>query len=89
LYATAGTPVDVISKLSGELMRVVSLLDVQTKLRDLGGELGSVTREQLAVTQCAESERFGKLIRDAVIKLVVFSMALHKFMNGKHMNFLN
>jgi hypothetical protein len=48
---------------------VVGLPDVQTKLRGLGGEPGGVTREQLGAMQRAESERFGKLIRDAGIKL--------------------
>ncbi len=69
LYTTAGTPADVVAKLSAELTRVVGLPDVQTKLRGLGGEPGGVTREQLGVMQKAESERFGKLIRDAGIKL--------------------
>jgi tripartite-type tricarboxylate transporter receptor subunit TctC len=69
LYTTAGTPADVVAKLSTELTRVVGLPDVQTKLRGLGGEPGGVTREQLGSMQRAESERFGKLIRDAGIKL--------------------
>jgi tripartite-type tricarboxylate transporter receptor subunit TctC len=69
LYTTAGTPADVVAKLSAELTRVVGLPDVQTKLRGLGGEPGGVTREQLGVMQRAESERFGKLIREAGIKL--------------------
>jgi tripartite-type tricarboxylate transporter receptor subunit TctC len=69
LYATAGTPPDIVAKLSAELTRVVALPDVQTKLRALGGEPGGATREQLVTMQRAESERFGKLIRDAAIKL--------------------
>jgi tripartite-type tricarboxylate transporter receptor subunit TctC len=69
LYATAGTPPDVVAKLNTELTRVLALPDVQTKLRGLGGEPSGVTREQLVTMQRAESERFGKLIRDAAIKL--------------------
>jgi tripartite-type tricarboxylate transporter receptor subunit TctC len=69
LYATAGTPPDVVARLNAELTRVLALSDVQTKLRGLGGEPGGVTREQLVSMQKAESERFGKLIRDAAIKL--------------------
>jgi tripartite-type tricarboxylate transporter receptor subunit TctC len=69
LYVTAGTPADVVAKLSAELTRVVALPDIQTKLRGLGGEPGAITREQLVTMQRAESERFGKLIRDAAIKL--------------------
>jgi tripartite-type tricarboxylate transporter receptor subunit TctC len=69
LYVTAGTPADVVAKLSAELTRVVALPDIQTKLRGLGGEPGAISREQLITMQRAESERFGKLIRDAAIKL--------------------
>jgi tripartite-type tricarboxylate transporter receptor subunit TctC len=69
LYVTAGAPVDVVAKLSAELTRVVALPDIQTKLRGLGGEPATMTREQLVTMQRAESERFGKLIRDAAIKL--------------------
>jgi tripartite-type tricarboxylate transporter receptor subunit TctC len=69
LYATAGTPPDVVAKLSAELTRVLGLSDIQTKLRGLGGEPGGMSREQLTAMQKTESERFGKLIRDAGIKL--------------------
>jgi tripartite-type tricarboxylate transporter receptor subunit TctC len=69
LYVTGGTPADVVAKLSAELTRVVALPDIQAKLRGLGGEPGAITREQLVTMQRAESERFGKLIRDAAIKL--------------------
>jgi tripartite-type tricarboxylate transporter receptor subunit TctC len=69
LYATAGTPADVVAKLSAELTRVIALPDIQTKLRALGGEPSTISREQLVTMQRAESERFGKLIRDAAIKL--------------------
>jgi tripartite-type tricarboxylate transporter receptor subunit TctC len=69
LYATAGTPSDVVAKLSAELTRILALPDIQTKLRGLGGEPGGISREQLVGMQKTESERFGKLIRDAGIKL--------------------
>ncbi len=69
LYVTGGTPADVVAKLSTELARVVALPDIQAKLRGLGGEPGGISREQLATMQRQESDKFGKLIRDAGIKL--------------------
>jgi tripartite-type tricarboxylate transporter receptor subunit TctC len=69
LYTTAGTPADVIAKLSAELTRVLALPDIQTKLRGLGGEPGGISREQLVGMQKSESDRFGKLIRETGIKL--------------------
>jgi len=69
LYVTAGTPADVVAKLQAELARVIRLPDVDTKLRGLGGEPGNITPAQFAEFNKQEFERFGKLIRDAGIKL--------------------
>jgi hypothetical protein len=41
---------------------------VQSKLRGLGGEPGTMTQEQFAAFNRAEFERFGKLIKTANIK---------------------
>ncbi len=69
LFVTSGTPKDVVDRLSAEVQRIIKLPDIQAKLRALGGEPGNITREQFAQMQKAESDRFGKLIRDANIKL--------------------
>jgi tripartite-type tricarboxylate transporter receptor subunit TctC len=69
LYVTAGTPREVVQRLQAETARVLKLPDVQTRLKGLGGEPGSITPEQFAALNRAEFDRFGKLIRDANIKL--------------------
>ncbi len=69
LYVTAGTPGDVVARLQAETARILKLPDVQAKLRGLGGEPGNVTPEQFAAINKSEYERFGKLIRDANIKI--------------------
>ena len=69
LYVTAGTPADVVARLQAELARVIRLPDVDTKLRGLGGEPGNITPAQFAEFNKQEFDRFGKLIRDAGIKL--------------------
>jgi tripartite-type tricarboxylate transporter receptor subunit TctC len=69
LYVTAGTPADVVAKLQGELARVLKLPDVDAKLKGLGGEVSTMTPAQFADLNKQEFERFGKLIRDAGIKL--------------------
>jgi tripartite-type tricarboxylate transporter receptor subunit TctC len=69
LYVTAGTPADVVAKLQTELKRVLALPDVQARLKGLGGEPGNITPAQFADLNRQEFERFGKLIRDAGIKL--------------------
>ena len=69
LYVTAGTPREVVARLQGEMAKILKLPDVQAKLRGLGGEPGNMTPEQFAALNKAEFERFGKLIRDANIKI--------------------
>ena len=69
LYVTAGTPREVVARLQGETAKILKLPDVQAKLRGLGGEPGNMTPEQFAALNKAEFERFGKLIRDANIKI--------------------
>jgi tripartite-type tricarboxylate transporter receptor subunit TctC len=68
LFVTGGTPKPVVDKLAAELKRVLSLPDVQAKLKGLGGEPGNITAEQFAAMNKAEYERFGKLIKTANIK---------------------
>ncbi len=69
LYVTAGTPKAVVERLQAETARILKLPDVQAKLRGLGGEPGNVSPEQFAAINKAEYERFGKLIKDANIKI--------------------
>ena len=69
LFVTGGTPQPVIDRLTAEVGRVLQMPDVQARLRGLGGEPGTLTREQFGALNRAEFERFGKLIRDAGIKL--------------------
>ena len=69
LYVTAGTPREVVARLQAETARILRLPDIQTKLRGLGGEPGNVTPEQFAALNRTEYERFGKLIKDANIKI--------------------
>jgi tripartite-type tricarboxylate transporter receptor subunit TctC len=69
LYVTAGTPPDVVARLQAELARVIRLPDVDARLKGLGGEPSTLSPAQFAELNRQEFERFGKLIRDAKIKL--------------------
>ena len=69
LFVTTGTPKDVIARLVEETNKILRLSDVQAKLRGLGGEPGAMNVEQFAVLNKIEFERFGKLIRDANVKI--------------------
>ena len=69
LYVTAGTPRAIVERLQAETAKILKLPDVQAKLKGLGGEPGNVTPEQFAAINKTEYERFGKLIKDANIKI--------------------
>jgi tripartite-type tricarboxylate transporter receptor subunit TctC len=69
VYVTAGTPSDVVGKLQTELARVIRLPDIQARLKALGGEPGHLSPEQFRQLNQQEYERFGKLIRQANIRI--------------------
>jgi tripartite-type tricarboxylate transporter receptor subunit TctC len=68
-FTTGGTPAPVVERLAAEVSKAMQQPDVQAKLRGLGGEPGTLSREQFAAMNRAEFERFGRLIREAGIRL--------------------
>src|SRR4051812_12689150 len=69
LFTTAGTPKEVLEKLYAETMKTLQLPDVRKRLVALGGEPGALTSEQFGAMNRADFERFGKLVREAGIKI--------------------
>jgi len=69
LFATAGTPRPTLDRLAAETAKVLKMPDVQKRLEGLGGDPGDLTPAQLAAMNKAEFDRFGKLIRDANIRI--------------------
>jgi tripartite-type tricarboxylate transporter receptor subunit TctC len=69
LFTTAGTPKEVLDKLYAETMKILQLPDVRKRLVALGGEPGALTSEQFGAMNRADFERFGKLVREAGIKI--------------------
>jgi len=69
LFVTAGTPKDVVNKIYAETVKALQLPDVQKRLVGLGGEPGNLTQDQFAAMVKSDYDRFGKLIKDANVKL--------------------
>lgn len=69
LFVTAGTPKDVINRLYAETVKVLQLPDVQKRLLALGGEPGKATQEQFGALVRSDYDRFGRLIKDANVKI--------------------
>jgi tripartite-type tricarboxylate transporter receptor subunit TctC len=69
VFAPAATPKDIVARLHNEIMAALKLPDVQKRIAGLAGEPGTLTIGEFAALQRADYERFGKLIKDANIKL--------------------
>jgi tripartite-type tricarboxylate transporter receptor subunit TctC len=69
VFAPAGTPKEVVAKLHAEIMAALRSPDVQKRIRGLAGEPGAMTSAEFAELNRADFERYGKLIRDAGVKL--------------------
>ena len=69
VFVTTGTPPEVVARLQSELARIIKLPDVQAKLKGLGGEPGNLSVEQFSQLNRQEFERFGRLIKQANIKM--------------------
>ena len=69
MYVTAGTPRPVVERLAAELTAALKLPDVQARIKGLGGDIQLMTPDQFAEMNKAEFERYGKLVRDANIKV--------------------
>jgi tripartite-type tricarboxylate transporter receptor subunit TctC len=68
LYAPAGTPPDIVQRLSAEVDAALKLPAVSKRLTDLGAIPVGGTPEKLAAFQRAEQEKWGKVIQTARIK---------------------
>ena len=69
LFTTAGTPKEALARLYAETTKTLLLPDVQKRLIGLGGEPGAMTSEQFAAMNKADFDRFGKLIKDAGVRM--------------------
>jgi tripartite-type tricarboxylate transporter receptor subunit TctC len=50
-------------------MKALQAPEVKTRIAGLAGEPGTLTIEQFAALNRSDSERYGKLVREAAIKL--------------------
>ena len=69
LMAPAGTPDAVVAQLNKTIREILGTKDMQDKLLQQGFVQSGGTVEQLAARMKAETELWGKVIRDANIKL--------------------
>ena len=68
LYAPAGTPPEIVQRLSAEVDAALKLSAVSKRLTDLGAIPVGGPPEKLAAFQRAEQEKWGKVIQTAKVK---------------------
>ena len=69
LLAPAGTPKDIVNRISGEVAKILATPDMKEKLAAQGAEPFISTPEQFAAVMRADSARYDKVIKAAGIKL--------------------
>jgi tripartite-type tricarboxylate transporter receptor subunit TctC len=69
LFAPAGTPQSVLRKLHEEFVRALKAPDVVKRFTDQGLDMVTSTPEELAALISADTERLGKVVKDAGIRV--------------------
>jgi tripartite-type tricarboxylate transporter receptor subunit TctC len=69
LFAPAGTPSDVVAKLSSETQRILGMPDVRERLLELGAQPAGTSPEEFARFVQDEIAKWGKVIRSANVTL--------------------
>ena len=65
MFAPAGTPAPVLTKLNTALVKVLNQAEVKKKINDQGAETVSETPEQFAAFIKAESIKWGKVVKES------------------------
>jgi tripartite-type tricarboxylate transporter receptor subunit TctC len=68
IFAPAGTPRDIVTKLNAEMQRIYKLPDVQEKLKTLGLDPVLSSPEELAKYQAAEIAKWAKVVKESGAK---------------------
>ena len=69
LFAPAGTPADIVSKLIAQVVRIANITDVREKMYALGVDLTSSTPERLADRIKRDIPKYRMLVKNSGIKL--------------------
>ena len=69
MLAPAGTPAAVVARLNATVNQALAMPEVRSALVKLGSDPKIGTPQEFAAFIAAESERWGKVVRDANIKV--------------------
>jgi tripartite-type tricarboxylate transporter receptor subunit TctC len=69
IFAPKGTPREIVTKLNEEVRKALATPDLQKRFAELGGEIKSMSPEELGAYVKAENEKWAKVVKGANIKL--------------------
>lgn len=69
VLAPAGTPPDIVAKLSQAMMKIIHAPEFKKKMADLGAEAIGDTPDQMKALIKNDTERFAKLVKEANVSL--------------------
>jgi tripartite-type tricarboxylate transporter receptor subunit TctC len=69
VFVPAGTPKDIVSRLHGEIVKLLKHPDVRERLASLGAELVGNSPEQFASFQKADSAKWAKVVKESGAKI--------------------
>ena len=69
VLAPAGTPKDVLAKLSAEMVKVIQSPDFRQRMAEIGAEPIGNTPEQMARQIKDDTDRYARLVRDAKVSI--------------------
>ena len=69
VFAPAGTPPEIVARLNGEMRKYLTTAEAREGYEKLGHEAAPSTPEELRALMASDGEKYGKLIREANLKL--------------------
>ena len=69
VLAPAATPKDIVARLNAEMVKIIQSPEFKAKMADIGAEPIGNTSAQMAQQIASETEKFGKLVKEAKVEI--------------------
>jgi tripartite-type tricarboxylate transporter receptor subunit TctC len=69
VVTSKGTPAPIVARLNAEFRKILAMPDISAKITEIGGEAKAGTPEEMAAWLSQSMDEWGKVIREADIKL--------------------
>jgi tripartite-type tricarboxylate transporter receptor subunit TctC len=69
IFAPAGTPREIVTKLNGDVVNALRLPDIRERMTALGAEIVGSSPEQFAAFQKADTAKWAKIVKTSGAKI--------------------